>query len=53
MIHGGFRPDNVTFLAVLSACRQGCLVDEGLAIFQSMIEGHDVKPQRGALCLHC
>lgn len=46
MIHGGFRPDNITFLAVISACRQGGLVDEGLAIFQSMIEDHDVKPQK-------
>ncbi|KAF7107408.1 hypothetical protein CFC21_108034 [Triticum aestivum] len=46
MIHDGFRPDSVTFLAVLSACRQGGLVDEGLAIFHSMVEDHGVKPQR-------
>uniref|UniRef100_A0ACD5XY21 Uncharacterized protein n=1 Tax=Avena sativa TaxID=4498 RepID=A0ACD5XY21_AVESA len=46
MVHGGFRPDSVTFLAVLSVCRQGGLVDEGIALFRSMIEDHDVKPQR-------
>jgi pentatricopeptide repeat protein len=46
MVHDGFRPDGVTFLAVLSACRQGGLVDEGLAVFRSMVEDHDVKPRR-------
>jgi pentatricopeptide repeat protein len=46
MICDGFRPDSVTFLAVLSASRQGDFVDEGLAIFRSMVEDHDVKPRR-------
>ncbi|KAF7100057.1 hypothetical protein CFC21_101615 [Triticum aestivum] len=46
MIHGGFRTDSITFLAVISACRQGGLVDEGLAIFHSMVEDHGVKPRR-------
>jgi pentatricopeptide repeat protein len=46
MVHDGFRPDCVTFLAVLSACRQGDLVDEGLAVFRSMVEDHDVIPRR-------
>lgn len=46
MVHDGFRPDGVTFLAVLSACSQGDLVDEGLAVFRSMVEDHHVKPQR-------
>uniref|UniRef100_A0ACD6AK82 Uncharacterized protein n=1 Tax=Avena sativa TaxID=4498 RepID=A0ACD6AK82_AVESA len=46
MVHDGFRPDNVTFLSVLSACRQVGLVDEGFALFRSMVEDHDVKPQR-------
>ncbi|KAG8092768.1 hypothetical protein GUJ93_ZPchr0012g21550 [Zizania palustris] len=46
MVDGGFMPDSITFLAVLSACSQGGLVDEGLNIFHSMLEDHDVKPQR-------
>ncbi|KAM0918311.1 hypothetical protein ACQ4PT_008888 [Festuca glaucescens] len=46
MVHDGFMLDGVTFLAVLSACTQGDLVDEGLAIFRSMVEDHHVKPQR-------
>ena len=45
MVHDGFSPDSVTFLTVRSTCIQGDLVDEGLAIFRSMVEDHHVKPQ--------
>uniref|UniRef100_A0A0D9WMY4 Pentacotripeptide-repeat region of PRORP domain-containing protein n=1 Tax=Leersia perrieri TaxID=77586 RepID=A0A0D9WMY4_9ORYZ len=46
MIDGGFKPDSITFLAALSACSQGGLVDEGLKIFQSMVKLYNFKPQR-------
>ncbi|KAK8931112.1 Pentatricopeptide repeat-containing protein [Platanthera zijinensis] len=40
----GFRPDGVTFLGALSSCSHGGLVDEGIAIFESMIGEHRMKP---------
>ena len=43
MVHDGFSPDSVTFLAVLYVCSQGDLVDEGLAIFRSMVEDHGLR----------
>ncbi|CAM0913194.1 unnamed protein product [Alopecurus aequalis] len=46
MVHEGFNPDSLTYLAVLSVCSQGDLVDERLAIFCSMVEDHHVNPQR-------
>ncbi|PIA53599.1 hypothetical protein AQUCO_00900284v1 [Aquilegia coerulea] len=33
------RPDSITFMAVLSGCSHGALVDEGLAIFEDMMGG--------------
>lgn len=42
----GLTPDAVTFLGCLSACSHGGLVDEGLQIFQSMINGSGIKPKR-------
>ncbi|KAJ0981102.1 hypothetical protein J5N97_009357 [Dioscorea zingiberensis] len=42
----GFKPDDVTFLAVLSACSHGGLVDEGLHIFRSMTDKYSYKPRR-------
>uniref|UniRef100_A0A2P2Q2U6 Pentatricopeptide repeat-containing protein n=1 Tax=Rhizophora mucronata TaxID=61149 RepID=A0A2P2Q2U6_RHIMU len=32
----GFRPDKVAFLAVLTACRHGALVREGIELFEKM-----------------
>ncbi|KAL6606006.1 hypothetical protein ACP70R_041659 [Stipagrostis hirtigluma subsp. patula] len=46
MADRGFSPDSIAFLAALSACSQGGLVDEGLAIFHSMSEDHGIEPQR-------
>ncbi|XP_057433087.1 pentatricopeptide repeat-containing protein At4g16470 isoform X1 [Lotus japonicus] len=45
MITEGFRPNYVTFLAVLVACSHGGLVDEGHKFFQSMISEYDIRPQ--------
>ncbi|KAF5206900.1 Pentatricopeptide repeat-containing protein [Thalictrum thalictroides] len=46
MISEGMRPDAVTFLGSLSACSHGGLVEEGLQVFRSMINVHNVKPRR-------
>ncbi|XP_062008651.1 putative pentatricopeptide repeat-containing protein At1g17630 [Rosa rugosa] len=45
MVKTGFKPDNVTFIAVLSACSHGGLVTEGRLLFDQMIGVYGVKPQ--------
>ncbi|PIA24943.1 LOW QUALITY PROTEIN: hypothetical protein AQUCO_14200014v1, partial [Aquilegia coerulea] len=45
MISEGMRPDAVTFLGSLSACSHGGLVEEGLQVFRSMINVHNVRPR--------
>ncbi|KAG1334356.1 pentatricopeptide repeat-containing protein [Cocos nucifera] len=42
----GFKPDAITFLAALSACSHGGLVDDGLRIFNSMVNHYGIKPKR-------
>ncbi|XP_022756154.1 pentatricopeptide repeat-containing protein At5g27110-like [Durio zibethinus] len=39
------KPNGVTFLAVLSACSHGGLVDEGCYYFKQMTSEHSIKPQ--------
>ncbi|OWM69147.1 hypothetical protein CDL15_Pgr025334 [Punica granatum] len=39
------EPDKVTFLAVLSACSHGGLVDEGCYYFTQMITEYGIKPE--------
>lgn len=46
MIKLGFRPDQVTFLSVISACSHSGLVDEGLQCFELMEKVYMVKPDR-------
>ncbi|KAL6969571.1 hypothetical protein U1Q18_029282 [Sarracenia purpurea var. burkii] len=41
----GFRPNEVTFLAVLSACSHGGLVTEGMCCFESMVQKHGLTPR--------
>ncbi|XP_042501928.1 pentatricopeptide repeat-containing protein At3g58590-like [Macadamia integrifolia] len=41
----GFKPDKVAFIAVLSACRHGGLVEEGLELFQCMKQMYRVEPE--------
>lgn len=41
----GFKPNYVTFLAVLSACSHGGLVDEGWAYFSSMTRDYEIQPR--------
>ncbi|KAM0949206.1 putative tetratricopeptide-like helical domain superfamily [Dioscorea sansibarensis] len=42
----GFKPDKVTFLAVLSACSHGGLTQEGLDFFHSMTNDYCYNPKR-------
>lgn len=44
MIRSGFKPNEVTLLGVLSACKHAGLVDEGLTIFKSMETEHGIEP---------
>ncbi|KAL0442386.1 UNVERIFIED_CONTAM: Pentatricopeptide repeat-containing protein [Sesamum latifolium] len=44
MIHTGFKPDSITYVAVLTACSHSGLVDAGLKLFNSMQEAHGVEP---------
>ncbi|CAL5338453.1 unnamed protein product [Camellia sinensis] len=41
----GFIPNEVTFLAVLSACSHGGLVTEGTSIFESMVRDYGLTPK--------
>ncbi|XP_058190593.1 putative pentatricopeptide repeat-containing protein At3g18840 isoform X1 [Rhododendron vialii] len=45
MLEKGFRPDEVTFLALLSACRHGGLVELGEKYFYSMAENYAITPE--------
>lgn len=38
------RPDEVTFVGVLSACSHAGLIDEGLRFFNSMTKEHSLQP---------
>ncbi|XP_057843931.2 putative pentatricopeptide repeat-containing protein At1g68930 isoform X2 [Cryptomeria japonica] len=44
MISAGMKPDQVTFIGVLSACSRAGLVDEGCRYFDSMREIHCIEP---------
>lgn len=41
----GFKPDRVAFLAVLTACRHGGLVEEGMELFDIMKSNYGVEPE--------
>lgn len=41
----GFRPNDVVFLSVLSACSHNGLVDQGLSLYSSMIEEYKIAPR--------
>jgi len=40
----GFKPDDVTFIAVLSACTHAGLVEEGRKLFHSMSSVYNIEP---------
>ncbi|XWS65564.1 hypothetical protein CRYUN_Cryun05aG0124500 [Craigia yunnanensis] len=41
----GIKPDDVTFLSLISSCNHAGLVDEGHNIFQSMTMEHGIEPK--------
>ncbi|XP_031263485.1 putative pentatricopeptide repeat-containing protein At1g17630 [Pistacia vera] len=45
MIEAGFKPDGVTFVALLSACSHAGLVDEGRRLFDMMVKEFRIEPQ--------
>nr|GMD72425.1 pentatricopeptide repeat-containing protein At3g22690 [Ipomoea batatas] len=45
MLQEDVKPDEVLFVAVLTACSHGGLVEEGKNIFRSMEEIHGISPQ--------
>ncbi|XP_010271319.1 PREDICTED: pentatricopeptide repeat-containing protein At4g16470 [Nelumbo nucifera] len=45
MLHEGFRPNYVTFLAVLTACSHGGLINEGWKYFTSMSRDYGIRPR--------
>ncbi|KAI4386226.1 hypothetical protein MLD38_004176 [Melastoma candidum] len=45
MQESGIKPDDITFLAMLSACSHGGLVDEGYSIFNQMVTLHGLNPR--------
>ncbi|KAF8028829.1 hypothetical protein BT93_E1480 [Corymbia citriodora subsp. variegata] len=40
----GMKADSITFVAVLTACSHGGLVDAGISIFNSMQQEHGIEP---------
>ncbi|XP_028764633.1 pentatricopeptide repeat-containing protein At4g20770-like [Neltuma alba] len=44
MIQSGEEPDDITFVAVLTACSHSALVDEGIEIFNSMQQKYGIMP---------
>ncbi|XP_031401248.1 pentatricopeptide repeat-containing protein At2g22410, mitochondrial [Punica granatum] len=45
MVDNGLKPDDVTFLGVLSACRHAGLVEVGRRFFNQMMSEFNIKPQ--------
>ncbi|XP_047325930.1 pentatricopeptide repeat-containing protein At3g49170, chloroplastic [Impatiens glandulifera] len=45
MVKTGVKPNEVTYVAVLSACSHVGFVDEGWKYFNSMMEEHGIKPR--------
>ncbi|GJM84875.1 hypothetical protein PR202_ga00587 [Eleusine coracana subsp. coracana] len=45
MTSRGIRPNNITFVSLLTACSHAGLVDEGLKCFYSMKDAHGIEPK--------
>ncbi|KAL5580380.1 hypothetical protein UlMin_012822 [Ulmus minor] len=46
MVRSGIKPDQIVFMAVLSACSHAGLVDEGLRYFKSMTVDYNIPPDQ-------
>ncbi|VFQ85442.1 unnamed protein product [Cuscuta campestris] len=44
MLDEGIKPDMITAVGVLSACARSGLVEEGIKIYDSLLNDHSVKP---------
>ncbi|MFS8015882.1 putative tetratricopeptide-like helical domain superfamily [Helianthus anomalus] len=44
LVTDGFKPNEVTFVSVLSACSRSGLLDEGYKMFELMVHTYDIKP---------
>lgn len=40
----GFKPNEVTFVSVLSACSRAGLLEEGRRMFDQMVQAHEIQP---------
>lgn len=45
MLEGGFRPNQVSFVSVLSACSHSGFIKTGLQLFHSMVHDFNVTPE--------
>lgn len=45
MGQSGVKPDDVTFLCLISSCSHAGMIEEGLNLFRSMKEVHGIKPR--------
>uniref|UniRef100_A0A9I9DYM6 DYW domain-containing protein n=1 Tax=Cucumis melo TaxID=3656 RepID=A0A9I9DYM6_CUCME len=45
MLENDVKPNDVTFIGVLSACSHACLVDQGRNLFNSMRRDFDIEPR--------
>ncbi|XP_004143828.1 pentatricopeptide repeat-containing protein At2g20540 [Cucumis sativus] len=45
MEKAGIKPDNITFIAVLAACSNSGMVDEGIRIWNRMSTVHKIEPK--------
>ncbi|GAV75990.1 PPR domain-containing protein/PPR_2 domain-containing protein/PPR_3 domain-containing protein [Cephalotus follicularis] len=46
MEFAGFKPDGVAFIAVLTACRHGGLLREGMELFEKLKKIYGIEPDR-------
>ncbi|XP_071700809.1 pentatricopeptide repeat-containing protein At4g04370 [Rutidosis leptorrhynchoides] len=44
-LNSGFEPNHVTFLSVLYACSHNGLVDEGIRLFETMVNRYKIEPR--------
>lgn len=45
MVNEGFKPDDITFVGVLSACNHAGLLDLGRKYFSSMVRDYNISPK--------
>lgn len=51
MVESSIRPNNITFISVLSSCSHNGMVEEGRRIFGSMVNAYGVTPDMKHYCI--